>query len=169
MQQALADARQYAAEYEEAGAEFDKADGEPVSPGWTRTVLIGRCNDADPVYYAGEAVDVDFMLEAMETCYGDNEGPYANGEIFETREGAAAALREALKTWANEYVKSRYWCSANEVEVEISDADDVLDAEKYSATDVDAELRRLGGDPEAIGKRGQAFVDELLGKRKTDA
>lgn len=43
---------------------------------------------------------------------------------------------------------------------------DVLDPEAMSDEEVDAEIRAHGGDPEAIGQRGAAFVAELLAKRR---
>jgi hypothetical protein len=49
--------------------------------------------------------------------------------------------------------------------VEAADAD-VLDPAKVSSTEVDAELRAAGGDPNAIGAHGTALVSGLLAKRR---
>lgn len=40
--------------------------------------------------------------------------------------------------------------------------------EHVSKAEVDQDLRDAGGDPEAIGKRGAALVQELLEKRRLD-
>jgi len=68
-------------------------------------VRIGQVKHARPEDHA-KAVDVDTVIETMEQSAFDNELSWCDEPVFETKRGAAEALRQALEGWAREWVTS---------------------------------------------------------------
>ena len=73
-----------------------------------RKALVGRVRHADPMESV-KVVTLDDVLDDMNDAACDDGFGWAEGPIFDVREGAAEALKLALQQWAHRWVSSDLW------------------------------------------------------------
>jgi len=73
-----------------------------------RKALVGRVRHADPMKSI-EAITLDDVIDDMNDAACDDCFGWAEGPIFDVREGASEALKLALQQWAHQWVSSSLW------------------------------------------------------------